>query len=68
MKAILEFNLPEEREEFELAQRAGKAEAIITDIWQLLRQKTKYEDQSTIDIEDLKEFISRICSEEGVPF
>jgi hypothetical protein len=43
MKAVLEFNLPEERDEFELAQRGGAMSAFIEDLDNELRRITKYD-------------------------
>ena len=42
MKAILEFNLPEEREEFNLALNGHKAQIIIDEIFSELRKNLKY--------------------------
>ncbi len=41
-KATLTFNLPEERAEYRLANRAGELSLIIWEFTQLLREKTKY--------------------------
>lgn len=46
MKAILEFNLPEEREEFENAQNGGRYFSCLDQIRQLLREQRKYKDQT----------------------
>jgi hypothetical protein len=43
MKAILEFQLPEEMEDFELAQRAGRMAAFIDDLDNDLRRISKYD-------------------------
>lgn len=42
MKAILEFNLPDDSPEFELAISAAKAHHTLFEIDQWLRNKTKY--------------------------
>ena len=42
MKAILEFELPEEREEFEVATNAGKLVAALCEIKNFLRTNRKY--------------------------
>ena len=42
MKAILEFNLPDDREDFELASNAMKFWSVIYQLDQDLRSKTKY--------------------------
>jgi small-conductance mechanosensitive channel len=44
MKAILKFNLPEEREEFELASNAAKYSIVLSDIDNHLRSKIKHAD------------------------
>ena len=46
MKAILEFNLPEEDEEFKQAANAGNMHCAIFEFSQYLRKKLKYEDLS----------------------
>lgn len=43
MKAILEFNLPEDREEFELATKAGELSSAMIEFYQALRGMWKYE-------------------------
>lgn len=45
MKAILEFNLPEEQGEFELASQAGSIWCVIWELNQFLRSKLKYESE-----------------------
>lgn len=42
MKAVLEFNLPEDQQEFELATKGMKFWSILWDLDQSLRSKTKY--------------------------
>ena len=42
MKAILEFNLPEENDEFDLAVNAVKWYSVCWELDQYLRGKTKY--------------------------
>jgi hypothetical protein len=42
MKAILEFNLPDDKEDFELASNAMKFWSVIYQLDQDLRSKTKY--------------------------
>ena len=43
MKAILEFNLPEDNEEFEAATKAMDWSILAWDIDQFIRNKIKYE-------------------------
>jgi hypothetical protein len=42
MKAIIEFELPEDQEEYEMANNASKMYMALWDIRQLLRSKLKY--------------------------
>ena len=42
MKAILQFDLPEEHAEFMLATQAGLAWAALSDIAQAIRQRLKW--------------------------
>lgn len=42
MKAILEFNLPDDQQDFELATKGLKFWSILWDLDQSLRAKTKY--------------------------
>jgi hypothetical protein len=42
MEAILKFNLPEEQDEFELANSGGKFYTVLWELDQYLRNKVKY--------------------------
>lgn len=42
MKATLEFNLPEDKEDFELAVNASKWSSVCWELDQYLRSKTKH--------------------------
>lgn len=44
MRVTLSFKLPEEQEEFELAQKAGHLSGVIDNLDNYLRSKIKYED------------------------
>ncbi len=48
MKAILEFNLPEEQEEFDNANRGGEYRAVLMDLDAWLRRKIKNGDTCTL--------------------
>ena len=48
MKAILEFNLPEEREEHALACRARDLDAALCDVRRHVRDRLKYADLSDL--------------------
>jgi hypothetical protein len=49
MKAILEFNLPEEQCEFKDAQEGGFYKAVLQEFDNYLRGKLKYEELSSND-------------------
>lgn len=53
MKAILEFNLPEERPEFDLAVNGNKWSFVAWKIDQELRSKIKYSESITDDQRDI---------------
>ena len=55
MKAILEFNLPEDKEEFDAANRGMDWALVAWETDQLLRKKLKYEEHVTDTIETLEE-------------
>ena len=56
MKAILEFNLPDDQDEHELAINARKYYSVLWELDQYLRNKTKYasDDVSSEDIEAIQ--------------
>ena len=69
MKAILEFNLPEEEAEFKQAANAGDMYCAIFEFSQYLRKKLKYEDLSEQEIktyEEVKSEFLEIMDEHNV--
>ena len=56
MKAILEFNLPEDKEEFDVASKGMDWALVAWDIDQLLRKKLKYEEH----VEDTRKTLMEI--------
>lgn len=52
-KAILEFNLPEDGEYFEMHMNASKYFCAINDIKHYIRQLNKYDERDTIPKEEL---------------
>ena len=56
MKAILEFNLPEDQEQFDAANRGMDWALVAWDIDQLLRKKLKYEEH----VEDTRKTLMEI--------
>lgn len=62
MKATLEFKLPEDQEEFEIASNANKYKYILSELDQLLRRRTKYapdtqSEEIITTLEDLRDWL-----------
>jgi hypothetical protein len=73
MKAILEFNLDEERAEFELVVNAHKWYCVAWDIDQELRRRTKYasdeDDEKVVEaLYQFRETVGEIMSKYGLDF
>jgi len=54
MKAILEFDLPTDKEDFELAQKASSYKIAWSDLWNWIRTETKYKDRTELTFEELR--------------
>ena len=68
MKAILEFNLPEDTQDFELAIKGGYLSFIISDFDQKLRAMEKYEDTDVITIESARNILREIMEQYDITF
>lgn len=70
MKATLEFNLPDDKEDFDLATRALSWYSIVWDMDQYLRSRLKYEDSLSEDsykaLEEAREKLREIINDKGV--
>ena len=69
MKAILEFTLPEETDEHELAVNGWKWQMILRQIDDKLRSRLKYETNTDWDyktIESIRHLINCVCLDNGV--
>jgi hypothetical protein len=66
MKALLEFNLPEEREEFELHMKAGKVFSAVWDYAQWLRQVCKHGEPDKVDAEACRKMFYECLTENDV--
>lgn len=64
MKSTLEFTLPEEREELDLALNAGKMACVISDLDNWLRSLQKYQDKDTVSVEEVREELHRLMRDE----
>ena len=71
MKAILEFNLPEDKEEFDAASRGMDWALIVWDIDQLLRKKLKYEEHvrdTRNTLEELRKTLNDMLADKGLKY
>jgi len=66
MKAILEFNLPEEQVEFKIATEAPALRCAICDFDQKLRSLYKHENQETIEVEDARKLLHDFLAEYNI--
>lgn len=70
MKAILEFNLPEEQEEFEYAINGSKWASLVWNLDQELRSKIKYSEDITDEEENIyrevKSMLYELMSEKNL--
>ena len=69
MKAILEFELPEDKEHFDVASRGMDWALVVWDMDQIMHKKVKYEelsDDSRLVIEDLRLTMSDMLINRGL--
>ena len=69
MKAILEFELPEDKEHFDVASRSMDWALVVWDMDQIMHKKVKYEelsDDSRKTIEDLRLTMSDMLINRGL--
>ena len=71
MKAILEFNLPDDQQDFEMASNAMKFWSVLYELDQDLRAKTKYASddlpQDKYDAyQEVREFLRELMSENNI--
>lgn len=62
-QGILKFELPEEREEFETAQKAGSWASFAFEIDQWLRSKIKYQENQQTTYQDIRDELHRLLDE-----
>lgn len=73
MKAILEFSMPEDKLDFDLAANANKMHAALNELDNYLRSKIKYESegmsQEKFDTyEEIRSFLRDLTSDLGVEY
>jgi len=66
MKAILEFNLPQDEDKYKLCNRASSYFGALYQIVTTLRTKRKYEDCKTIPIEQIEQLVWDILQENKI--
>lgn len=62
----LVFKLPEEREDFEMAQKGWEYRIVLSDVMDELRKRYKYMDHETIKIDELRELISTMLNDRNL--
>ena len=62
-KAVLEFNLPEERDDFEIAQNGWKYKAALDDLDIWLRSMQKYENKISVSIKAVRDKLRELMDE-----
>ena len=68
MKAILEFNLPEDKEEFAVATKAMDWSLLVWDIDQFIRNKIKYEQDREGVLQLVRNELNFQMEEKGLQF
>ena len=68
MKAILEFNLPEDKEAFEVASKAMDWALLAWDIDQFMRNKIKYEQDREDILQLVRNELNFQMEEKGLTF
>ena len=70
MKAILEFNLPEDEEQFNVASKGMDWALIVWDIDQLLRNKLKHgaPTHHVHLLEELRDTLNNLVEEKGLQY
>lgn len=63
MRAALFFNLPEETNDFELAQWGWEYKLVLDELDEKLRKMNKYEDIESIKITEVRKLIRDLLSE-----
>lgn len=70
MKAILEFNLPEDAHEYNLMNKAVDMSVILHEFDQYLRGRLKYEDNMSVEVydalQDARDKLWDMCKDGGI--
>jgi hypothetical protein len=65
MKVVLEFNLPEDREEYEWAFHGSELQAVVLELDTYLRNKIKYRDAGK-ETDDIRAELHKMLGERGL--
>ena len=65
-KAILQFDLPEEQAEFQIAMEGNATRTVLWELDNMLRGMVKYEDKDTVNIVWLRETLGQLMQERGI--
>ena len=71
MKATIEFNLPEEEEQFNAANKGMDWALVVWDIDQLLRNKLKYSDllpNTRAELEEIRDTLNEMLVDKGLNY
>ena len=68
MKAILEFNLPEDKEEFDVASRGMDWALVAWHIDDFIRNKIKYEQDSDGVLQLVRDKLNCLMEEKGLKY
>ena len=68
MKAILEFNLPEDKEEFDVSSRGMDWALLAWDIDQFIRNKIKYEQDRDDVLQLVRDKLNCLMEEKGLKY
>jgi hypothetical protein len=72
MKATLEFNLPEDQHDFDLAVNGTKAQSALWEMDQYLRNELKYSDDRSFEdlklLQEVRDQLREIMFENGLNF
>ena len=71
MKAILEFNLPEDEEQFNAANKGMEWALVVWDIDQLLRKKLKYGNllpNTRAELEEIRDTLNEMLIDKGLNY
>lgn len=67
MIAKLIFKLPEDQDDYDGCMNGAKLEYVIHEFWEVyIRQMWKYEDKTTIKIDEIRDEWYRLCREYDV--